>query len=105
MTKADLTTARYGGLGSCGYPLPSGARRRSHTSLAGSRGTFWACIGTFIEETVQIGVTMDELRALVMAAQDGDQDAFGRLVIRFQDMAYAGAYTFLGDPFLAQDAA
>jgi F-type H+/Na+-transporting ATPase subunit beta len=31
---------------------------------------------------------MTELPALVKAAQDGDKDAFGQVVMRFQDMAY-----------------
>lgn len=42
---------------------------------------------------------------LVSLAQSGDLDAFGQLVCRFQDMAYAHAYAYLGDAHLAQDAA
>jgi RNA polymerase sigma factor (sigma-70 family) len=41
----------------------------------------------------------------VRAAQAGDLDAFGELVRRFQDMAYAAAYASLGDHHGAQDAA
>ena len=48
---------------------------------------------------------MEELRSLVVAAQGGDKEAFGRIVGRFQDMAYAGAFAMLGDSYLAQDAA
>jgi RNA polymerase sigma factor (sigma-70 family) len=47
---------------------------------------------------------MDSLTTLVIAAQRGDLDAFGEIVIRFQDMAYAGAYAWLGDFHLAQEA-
>ncbi len=47
---------------------------------------------------------MEELNALVIAAQGGDQEAFGRIVMRFQDMAYAVEYAMLGDSGLAQDA-
>ncbi len=47
----------------------------------------------------------EPLNTLVMAAQQGDREAFGRIVLRFQDMAYAGAYTLVGDPDLAQDVA
>lgn len=48
---------------------------------------------------------MRELSSLVNAAQRGDKEAFGQIVLRFQDMAYASAYAMLGDPWLAQDAA
>jgi RNA polymerase sigma factor (sigma-70 family) len=48
---------------------------------------------------------MTELRALVRAAQDGDKEAFGQVVRRFQDMAYASAYATVGDASLAQDIA
>jgi len=45
------------------------------------------------------------LTSLVQAAQGGDLDAFGQVVRRFQDLAYAVAYTIVGDAHLAQDAA
>jgi F-type H+-transporting ATPase subunit beta len=48
---------------------------------------------------------MQELQSLVVSAQDGDKDAFGQIVARFQDMAYAVAYAMLGDSYLAEDAA
>ena len=48
---------------------------------------------------------MEELKALVKAAQTGDLDAFGKLVQRFQDMAYGYGLSLLGDFHLAQDAA
>lgn len=48
---------------------------------------------------------MTELRLLVEAAQGGDRTAFGEIVTRFQDMAFASAYALLGDVQAAQDAA
>jgi len=48
---------------------------------------------------------MTELTTLVKAAQQGDKTAFGQIVIRFQDMAYASAYALVGDPGSAQDVA
>lgn len=53
---------------------------------------------------------MEETRHLVLRAADatGDQDsrlqAFGQLVVRYQDMAYGYAYAILGDFHLAEDA-
>jgi RNA polymerase sigma factor (sigma-70 family) len=48
---------------------------------------------------------MEELKLLVVRAQTGDLDAFGRLVDRFRDMAYGYAFSMLGDFCLAEDAA
>jgi hypothetical protein len=48
---------------------------------------------------------MEELRSLVIAAQGGDREPFGRIIMRFQDMAYAVAYAVVVDSALAQDAA
>jgi len=48
---------------------------------------------------------MTELPSLVRAAQDGDKEAFGQVVMRFQDMAYASAYATVGDACLAPDIA
>ncbi len=48
---------------------------------------------------------MTELTQLVQAAQQGDRAAFGQIVTRFQDMAFASAYAVLGNPHAAQDAA
>ncbi len=48
---------------------------------------------------------MGTLCSLVTTAQRDDLDAFGMIVERFQDMAYASAYALLGDFHLAQDAA
>lgn len=48
---------------------------------------------------------MTELSQLVQAAQEGDRAAFGEIVNRFQDMAFAGAYALVGDAYLAQDIA
>src|SRR5687767_1197308 len=46
-----------------------------------------------------------DLRVIVETARGGDLAAFGELVRRFQDMAYAAAYAYLGDHHQAQDAA
>ena len=54
---------------------------------------------------------MNETRALIIRATASDatlaerHDAFGEIVTRFQNMAYACAYAVLGDFCLAQDAA
>lgn len=48
---------------------------------------------------------MEPLETLVKAAQQGDASAFERVVERFQDMAYAGAYALIEDAQLAEDAA
>jgi RNA polymerase sigma factor (sigma-70 family) len=48
---------------------------------------------------------VDELEGLVVAARTGALKAYGQIVLRFQDMAYAAALARLGDHHLAQDAA
>ncbi len=48
---------------------------------------------------------MEDWSALVRAAREGDLEAYGRVVRRFQDMAYGYAYSTLGDFGLAEDAA
>lgn len=48
---------------------------------------------------------MDELELLVDRARDGDLYAFSAIVRRFQDMAFAYAYSIIGDFHLAEDAA
>ena len=48
---------------------------------------------------------MESLNDLVVAAQAGDMDAYGRLVQATQTMAYAVAVGVLRDPVVAQDAA
>ena len=48
---------------------------------------------------------MENLTSLVAQARSGDLDAYGKIVCRFQDMAYGYAYSILGDFHLAQDAA
>src|SRR6266436_6134742 len=50
-------------------------------------------------------IDMEALSSLVRAAQGGDLGAFDEIVGRFQDMAYASAYSMLGDAQLAEDAA
>lgn len=46
-----------------------------------------------------------ELEYLVTSARAGDRAAYGAIVRRFQDMAFSGAYAWLGDPEDARDAA
>lgn len=48
---------------------------------------------------------METIQTLVTAAQNGDLEAFGEIVRRFQAMAYAGAYAVVGDKQLAEDVA
>jgi RNA polymerase sigma-70 factor (ECF subfamily) len=48
---------------------------------------------------------VEELERLVERAREGDLDAFGRIVRRFQDMDYGCAYAMVGDFHLAQDVA
>jgi RNA polymerase sigma factor (sigma-70 family) len=48
---------------------------------------------------------MEEYTQLVLAARQGDDDAFGRLVHRFQDMAYFKALSVTGNSQLAREAA
>ena len=47
---------------------------------------------------------MEPLNPLIVRAQDGDLDAFGRLVRSTQTMAFATAVSVLRDAALAQDA-
>ena len=46
---------------------------------------------------------VDDLVTTINAAQSGDLDAFGRIVVQFQDMACAVAYGWLGDSQAAED--
>jgi RNA polymerase sigma factor (sigma-70 family) len=46
---------------------------------------------------------MSDVAELAAAARAGDGEAYGALIERFQQMAYAVAYRHLGDHFLAQD--
>ena len=48
---------------------------------------------------------LEELSSLVMHACAGDLEAYGKIVRRFQNMAYGYAYSILGDFHLAEDAA
>src|SRR5215510_14090549 len=48
---------------------------------------------------------MDELTALITRARNGDGDAFGSIVRRFQDMAVGYSYSHLKDFQSAEDAA
>ena len=56
-----------------------------------------------------IGVDVEEIESLVITAADvalaQRLGAFGKIVVRFQDMAYGCAYALLGDFHLAEDAA
>jgi RNA polymerase sigma factor (sigma-70 family) len=62
-----------------------------------------------IKETQEIGdkkdMQIELLSTLVLAAQQGDAEAFDDIVGRFQDMAYAGAYALVEDRQLAEDVA
>jgi RNA polymerase sigma-70 factor (ECF subfamily) len=46
---------------------------------------------------------MEEI-ALLVAAQGGEREAFNRLILDYQDLAYNVAYRILGDPDAAADA-
>lgn len=48
---------------------------------------------------------MDSLTMLIMEIRAGNHHAFGEIVRRFQDMAWASAFAQIGDAHLAQDAA
>ena len=48
---------------------------------------------------------MEEIPSLVERSRSGDLDAYGQLVLKFQDMAYGYGYSLLGDFHLAEDAA
>ena len=48
---------------------------------------------------------MDSLTSLVTTVRKGNHQAFGEIVRRFQDMAWASAFSQIGDAHLAQDAA
>jgi RNA polymerase sigma factor (sigma-70 family) len=52
-----------------------------------------------------MGAKVQELSEFISSAQRGDLKAYDQLVIRFQDMAVAYAYSVLSDFHLAQDAA
>jgi RNA polymerase sigma-70 factor (ECF subfamily) len=45
---------------------------------------------------------MDETK-MIQYAKEGDLDAFNRLVLAYQDMAYNLAYRMMGDPATAED--
>src|SRR6185312_8867273 len=70
--------------------------------------TFSNRFGTFIieeERWENREPDMEVLHSLVIAAQNGDMDAFGHIVQRFQAMAYTSAYAMLEDAQLAEDVA
>ena len=48
---------------------------------------------------------MEELKTIFVRAQQGDLEAYGDIVRRFQDMAVGYAYSVMGDFHLAEDAA
>jgi len=48
---------------------------------------------------------MEKLESLLRRTLEGDRDAFGEVIGRFQDMAFGCAYAILGDFHLAEDAA
>jgi RNA polymerase sigma-70 factor (ECF subfamily) len=51
---------------------------------------------------VATGAGMDEAQ-MIHYAREGDLDAFNRLVLAYQDMAYNLAYRMMGDPASADD--
>ena len=67
--------------------------------------TFVCVFGTSLLEGLffEKAEAMRELSELVKAAQAGDSEAYDALMQRFQQMAYATAYRYLGDHHLAQD--
>ena len=52
--------------------------------------------------TIQSNTTSEE--SLVKLASSGDQEAYNRLVITYQDLAFNHARALLGDPDVAEDA-
>jgi len=52
-----------------------------------------------------LALHVENLKSLVADSRAGDLDAYGRIVVRFRDMAYGYAYSILGDFHLAEDAA
>ena len=56
------------------------------------------------DQLAPIGQNQDDEKALITAAQQGDLEAFNRLVIAYQDRAYTQAYYLLGDRMGAEDA-
>ena len=67
--------------------------------------TFTSVFGTSLLEGLffEEAQAMKALSELVEAAQAGDSEAYDALIQRFQQMAYATAYRYLGDHHLAQD--
>ena len=59
----------------------------------------------YVEGPYEKMAGVEELKTLVTNAQQGDLDAYGQIVRRFQDMAFGYAYSILGDFHLAEDAA
>ena len=47
---------------------------------------------------------MKNYKSLILSAATGDDRAFAEIVCGFQNMAYAYAYSLLGDLYLAEDA-
>ena len=56
------------------------------------------------EQPALSGQNQDDEKDLIYAAQQGDLEAFNRLVIAYQDRAYTQAYYLLGDRMAAEDA-
>ena len=59
----------------------------------------------FVEGLLSYHHAMTDIATIIAQAQAGDVDAFNRIVLHFQDMAVAYAYSQLGDYHLSQDAA
>lgn len=56
------------------------------------------------DQPAAIGQNQGDERALIYAAQQGDLEAFNRLVIANQDRVYTQAFYLLGDRMAAEDA-
>src|SRR2546425_11854080 len=67
--------------------------------------TFTSVFGTSLLEDLffEEAQAMKELSELVEAAQSGDSEAYDALIQRFQQMAYATAYRYVGDHHQVQD--
>src|SRR5919107_1492870 len=92
-------------------PAPVSRSRGRRRPDGNFRGRFYREGGSYSMRRAKGRVPVKDVRSLVQEATDsrrppGEQhEAFGELVARFQDMAFACAYAVLGDVYLAEDAA
>lgn len=52
---------------------------------------------------IKYRITQEEEEAIILAASNGDLDAFNQLVVVYQDMLYSHIYSLLGEPESAED--